>query len=137
VILVRLPSGPCAELQLDRGGYVAGADPCGRIGDHQLVMALVVDAQVRLKAAGRKRLIEDRAHCLGDPTRQALADCSGNAIHLARGCRDRVTVAQQVGHQGADVVGQIDVFREPIDYLVDLGERCAALEGQGVERGEE
>ncbi|MNT74439.1 hypothetical protein D3C72_2132600 [compost metagenome] len=47
---------------------------------------------------------------------------------LAAARRELAPLADQIGNQLANVVGQVDVFGKSVDNLVDLRQRRTALE---------
>ncbi len=59
-----------------------------------------------------------------------MAYCTADLFFLAGGIRNGVALLQQVGGQLADVIGEIDILRKPVDDAIDLGQRGAALESE-------
>ena len=86
-----------------------------------------------LKALQSNGLHDDRLNGICNPKGQNLANPTRPPALFAGRRRNGVTPRlHQVRHEGADVVGQIDIFRKPVNDAVGFRQRCAALEHQIV-----
>ena len=85
----------------------------------------------RLAVAGEARL-HRRQRLLPDPCDEPVADRFRPALLLAAGGRQRLVVraVREIGREGADVIGDVDVFGKPPDGAPRLRQEGAALEGE-------
>ena len=82
------------------------------------------------KARSAQALADRRERLAPDPFGETRADGLAPALLLAsrRWQGLCISAGHEIGCEGADVVRDIDILREPADGMVGLGERRAALE---------
>lgn len=117
---MRLAGGARAELQRDDGRYVARSLCQGRVVQEQLVVLLTTKFELRIQAIARQGRLYCRLYVGCDSARQSMPHGLRPFASLAATGRQLTAFADQVGDQLADVVGQVDVFGETIDDLVNL-----------------
>ena len=78
-----------------------------------------------------------RRSLVGDPGVETGPDRLGPAALLAARGRQRfgAGIGDQVGGEGPDVIGDVDVFGEAADRAVRLRQRGSALEGEVLAEG--
>ena len=125
----RLTGGARAELEHDLGAYEPGLLEQRFVTD---VEAVPVNTNACRKTGTRESVLDDRPSRIPDPFGQAGADCSRPPPFLAaRWGKGGIAGARyQVWREGADVIGDVDIFEETPDRAPHLRQRSAALEGQ-------
>jgi hypothetical protein len=130
VISRRLAGSPVerAEFQHYARRHVACACRSRLIVDEQFLSFDADRGGERFRVQG---VCDDRLRGPDHPIQQAITNVCRPPLLLAlrsRQCLD--VVAHEIRRDGADVVGQIDIFGKPPDDLIGLRQRCAALEHQ-------
>ena len=99
--------------------------------------ALRVRLYPRLEAVTLKVRFDRRRGLVDDPRVETGPDRPGPAALLAACGRQRLGagIGDQVGGEGPDVIGDVDVFGEAADRPVCLRQRRAALEGEILGEG--
>ena len=101
-----------------------------RVVEQEFVLLGAGDLQLGVQFRKLQRLLKKGLDLAGDPLGQPVANGLGPLAGLAAACRQELLAAGEVRDQFADVVGEIKVFREPIDDLVGLRQRGSTLEGE-------
>ena len=128
--LMGFAGGASAELEGYHRRDVAGPVLDRGVVQQQLVVLPVADFQFDVDLVARRCALNDRAHVLRDPSRQTFTHGLRPFVGLTAAGWQGAIAADQVFDQLADVVGEVDVFGEPVDDFVGFGQRRAALEGQ-------
>ena len=126
---VRFARGARAELDHDLGAHQPSLLEQRLVGD---VKAVPVDTKCCYETGAREPGLDDRVRLIPNPLGQAGADRPRPTLLLAPGRGKRLVAGagNQVRREGADVVGDVDIFGETPDRAPYLGQRSAALEGQ-------
>ena len=128
--LVWLTGCPATEFQRDDRRDVACALLDRGVVQQQFVAPFAGDFKLYAQLFAVQRSLDKRLDGAGDPFRKTVAHGLCPFGRLAAIRRQELIATGEVGNQFADVVGEINVFGEPVDELVCFRERRAALEGQ-------
>ena len=125
----RFTRGASAELHHDFRPHKILAIEQGLIVDMKLV---VIGPNPGGQAGSIQAVFDSGQSVFANPIIEFLADLSSPTPRLAaRGGKDlRASPCYQVWRERANVVGDVDVFRETGDRAPSLGKRCATLEHQ-------
>ena len=101
------------------------------------VQAFRLCPDLRPKSGALKVRFNRRRSLVGNPSVETGPDRLGPAAFLAARGRQRLGagVGDQIGREGPDVIGDVDVFGEAADRLVCLRQRGSALEGEVLAEG--
>jgi hypothetical protein len=71
--------------------------------------------------------LEDRQRCLFHPAWKLLVDCFTPPSRFRIGCGQRRIALRQMRNDPPDIMGNIDIFRKPLDYAIPFGKRRSSL----------